>query len=353
MSLSIDSEARSSKSFHYSDLDAETLDFMQQQTREIRLLMKRTARDIINIGQKLTEIKKRLGHGKYRKWIEAEFNWSKSTANSFENVAKQFANVQNLDIFTPSVLYELAAPSTPETARQEAIGRASQGEKISFKSAKEIKKKHLLKSGKLKPDSDRKSEAIDAKVFLEPQKHQISALEIGDIASPNNSRYADPLPKQTQETTNSESWWQLGKKHLLYCGDPHSPELQSQLPEKIALAIVFSPTASWSLGNLKSRINSSLVLFSHYQDLDFKSLREIVRNALELYTNDRETVLFCFLPDPILLVLAEQLGCCCSIAEPDFVKCQNLLKAWTQIGETVKTLKTLDFPLSHSLDVED
>ena len=327
----------SDKNFDYSTLDAETLDFVREQTGEIRLLMKRTAQDIITIGQKLIEIKKRLGHGQYRKWIEAEFNWSKSTANSFENVAKRFANVQILDIFSLSVLYELAAPSTPESARQEAIARAEAGEKIDCKSAKKIKKKHLNQLTKLESDPVKKLAS------LEDVRDDDSSEPVLQKTVAVNSHIASKSDRQLeikQQKVLSGSWWQLGQNHLMYCGDPHSPQLRTQLPERIALAISFPPTANWNLGSLESSVNSSLILFSQYDDVDFRSLREIVRNALEVYTSERETVIFSFLPDPALLILSERLSCRCIIAEPDPQRCQSVIQAWTQTGGQVKILNS-------------
>ena len=351
----------SNNDFDYSTLDAETLHFVKEKTGEIHTLMRRTAQDIINIGQKLIEIKKRLGHGQYRKWIKAEFNWGKSTANSFENVARRFANVQNLDIFAPSALYELAAPSTPESAREEAISLAQAGKRIGYKFAKEIKKRHILESANnssspkslLSPESaegflqnknshgDKKNESFSVllPIKLESPEQQSQKYSI-------KQNTIDVFAQEVSSKTNSlivtaESWWQLGKNHLMYCGQPHSPKLQAQLPKRLALAISFPPTANWNLGNLKSKVNSSLILFSEYDDVDLNSLREIVRNALELYTSDQETVIFSFIPDPALLLLAEQLMCCCLIAEPDTKRCQDVIQAWAQTGGKIKMLKAL------------
>jgi hypothetical protein len=105
--------------FDYSTLDATTSQFVQQQTGEIRALMKRTAQDIIEVGQKLTQVKKKLGHGRFRDWLRSEFQWSVSAATRFMQVSEQFqfVNLSNLDL-APSALYELAAPSTPEAARK-------------------------------------------------------------------------------------------------------------------------------------------------------------------------------------------------------------------------------------------
>lgn len=84
--------------------------------------MKRTASDIIEIGQKLIEVKERLAHGQFGGWLESEFGWDQRTAQNFMRVGGQFKNenFSHLD-FAPSALYALAAPSTPEPTRQEAI----------------------------------------------------------------------------------------------------------------------------------------------------------------------------------------------------------------------------------------
>lgn len=125
--------------FDYAALDAETRIVVQQRTSEIKTLMRRAASDIFDIGQKLVEVKAKLGHGHFRSWLKAEFKWSVSTATRFMQVAEQFkcTNLMHLPI-AASALYELAAPSTPIDARLEAIERASFGEAISYSKAKEI-----------------------------------------------------------------------------------------------------------------------------------------------------------------------------------------------------------------------
>jgi hypothetical protein len=125
--------------FNYDTLDAETRIVVQQRTGEIKALMKRTAQDIIEIGEKLIDVKARLPHGEFGSWLEAEFEWTSETARRFMNVADKFKNnkLLNLEI-APSALYLLAAPSTPDEARQAAIDRAEAGERITHATAKEI-----------------------------------------------------------------------------------------------------------------------------------------------------------------------------------------------------------------------
>src|SRR5579864_2132000 len=123
--------------FDYAGLDSDTRSVVQQRTRELKSLMYRTTQDIIEIGHKLIEVKARIGHGNFGRWLEAEFSWSNPTAQRFMNVAEKFVKLTNLEI-APSALYELAAPSVPEAARQEAIERATHGEMISRMDAKAI-----------------------------------------------------------------------------------------------------------------------------------------------------------------------------------------------------------------------
>jgi Protein of unknown function (DUF3102) len=66
----------------------------------IHNLARMTAAGIVQIGQYLTEVKERLGHGRFLGWIEKEFAWSQPTAWRFMNVFEQFklSNLNNLQI---------------------------------------------------------------------------------------------------------------------------------------------------------------------------------------------------------------------------------------------------------------
>jgi hypothetical protein len=56
--------------FEYGILEAQTLRVVQQRTNEIKTLMRRNSQDIIDIGQKLIEVKQHLGHGSFRNWLK-------------------------------------------------------------------------------------------------------------------------------------------------------------------------------------------------------------------------------------------------------------------------------------------
>lgn len=121
--------------FDYGSLDTETRIVVQQRTTEIRERMDHIRRSTAEIGQRLRDVKTRLGHGEFGVWLATEFQWSQATAENLMSVAtlveqnRKFYEFE--DQFARSALYLLAAPSTPESARQDAVERAAAGERIS------------------------------------------------------------------------------------------------------------------------------------------------------------------------------------------------------------------------------
>lgn len=126
----------------YVGMDAETRIVVQQKTEEIHGLMKRTAGDVVEIGNRLIVVKMKLEHGHFGRWLADEFGWTHMSATRFMNVAEIFGQNSQIVNFGASALYKLAAPSTPEPARKEATKRAEAGETITHAKAKEIIAEH-------------------------------------------------------------------------------------------------------------------------------------------------------------------------------------------------------------------
>jgi hypothetical protein len=107
--------------FDWNALDTDTRLFVQEKTQAIHARLKRTAEDIIAIGEDLIAVNERLApYGKFHAWLRAEFGMTRSMAYNFMNVATRFGGdcpkFGQLQIsISISVLYELAAPSTPDT----------------------------------------------------------------------------------------------------------------------------------------------------------------------------------------------------------------------------------------------
>lgn len=154
--------------FDYGTLDLDTRSFVQTKTAEIRILVKQTAQGIIEIGQRLIEVKERLGHGNFLPWLQGEFNWSLQSAKRFMNVAETFGQNQQIVDFYPSALYLLAAPSVPEEVRQEALTLSESGERITHAKAQEIIAKH-------------KAEVKAAQQAITTLEEQIKSLEAGQV----------------------------------------------------------------------------------------------------------------------------------------------------------------------------
>jgi len=112
--------------------------------------MQLAAESIIEVGRELIAQKKELGHGNFLPWIESEFKMSSNSAMRYMQVATEFGDkfstVENL---APSVLYALAAPSTPEPV----LERAAAGEKVTAPSVSrhQNKTRRLARAGY--PDS--------------------------------------------------------------------------------------------------------------------------------------------------------------------------------------------------------
>jgi hypothetical protein len=125
--------------FDYRELTEESRSFVKERALLIHDAAKKTAQGIILIGQWLSEVKERLGHGGWMRWLNAEFGWSWDTADRFIRVYEnlKIRNLRNLEIDI-SALYLITAPKTPEPVRQEVIERAQSGEPMTRAKAVEV-----------------------------------------------------------------------------------------------------------------------------------------------------------------------------------------------------------------------
>ena len=110
--------------FDYASLDASAAAKAQKSAKRIRSFEKAAA---IDIGRELLAIKDALPHGRFLPWIEAEFGYSRRTATNMMAVATTFCDTwEAVSHLPPTVLYQLAAPSTPDAVR-EAVVRSEPG----------------------------------------------------------------------------------------------------------------------------------------------------------------------------------------------------------------------------------
>jgi hypothetical protein len=117
--------------------------WLAEKAERIRALGKRA---IFEIGRELFEVQEHFsrqssGDGTWLKWLAREFpSWSQRSGYNFIAAYKltqsgEFATVANSELDLRSI-YLLAAPSTPIEAREEVLGRAKNGERVSHEEVK-------------------------------------------------------------------------------------------------------------------------------------------------------------------------------------------------------------------------
>jgi hypothetical protein len=127
-------------SFDYSALSAETSESLRARAQRIREVRDRA---LLDVGKELTEAQSELANhagGIFQQWAMAETGLSKGAIYNLINVYKEFGSRPNFGQLPidKSAMYLLAAPSTPEEVREEAVNRATAGETITHKTARQM-----------------------------------------------------------------------------------------------------------------------------------------------------------------------------------------------------------------------
>lgn len=129
--------------FSYAALSRGDEAEVREAAERIKLRLRRTAEDIIEIGRDLIAVKERLPHGQFLPWLEAEFGMSDETARKMMRVAEVYGpKIQSGWNFPPpTVMYELAAPKTPLEVREEVEKMIEAGEVVTKATVQELRNK--------------------------------------------------------------------------------------------------------------------------------------------------------------------------------------------------------------------
>jgi hypothetical protein len=161
---------------------------------EIHHLRKRAKEDIIEIGRYLDQAQKHAGHGTWLAWIEAEFGWSDQTARRFIHVYELSRDSKFNKLLSSnlplSALYQLAAPKTPEAAREAITERIEAGGKVSVAAVTEAVTKAKGKTtepARVKPGAGSGEQSIEerkrlmAALAAEPEASDLATAESTDL----------------------------------------------------------------------------------------------------------------------------------------------------------------------------
>jgi DNA repair exonuclease SbcCD ATPase subunit len=115
------------------DLDDEA--YLAQAEGEIRGYGRLVVSGIVAIGKKLVEVKERVGHGRYEKFIRERLRFSPQAAHNYVQSYELLKSLTVGDLKSLQIdarsLYLLARPTTPEEVRAEALEKAASPDGIS------------------------------------------------------------------------------------------------------------------------------------------------------------------------------------------------------------------------------
>jgi DUF3102 family protein len=192
--------------FNYQILDARLAEHIQETAERIRERVKKTVEDIIAVGHDLLAAKEALAHGQFTDWLQAEFGWTERTARNFMAVAARFGKTEIISELQiqPTAAYLLAAPSTPEEARQAALQRAEAGEQITTAVAQELVANSRKKSGRASPPKSAENLGLRLGNALERFRDQWPSQDLPALARQLRA-FADSLerPRRGAKPTGS------------------------------------------------------------------------------------------------------------------------------------------------------
>lgn len=186
--------------FDYDSLDSETRIVVQQRTTEIKQLIRESNETIAQIGEKVAQVRDKLRHNKeggFEQWLQSEFRWSKSTAYNLINASNLIRNrpmIGELGL-DDTVLYELARPSTPDTAIDEVQARVQGGEPVNNSRAKDIIIEH-----KQREEAAAEEEANESQIGDDG----LPVAAPTWLTSKTDTVSASTTPSQTEARTNQQ-----------------------------------------------------------------------------------------------------------------------------------------------------
>ena len=310
--------------FNYEDLDAETKLLVIERTNRINFLVKRSSKDLFNVGKYLTEVKESLDHGYFYPWLRAEFPLGESTAARLMQTYRKFksCNLQDLNL-SHSVLYELAANSVPNEVVQETFTLAKSGENITVDFVKSLKAEYRRINDS--QDSSTEVESNTLELFSNSNSTK-SSPDQDNFAPSTKDNIFNSIKQKVVKVISPQRFWEVGKKkHLVVCQDPNSQNFLDLLPQKINLCLAFPSIKNWQFQI--EQYESILNFYTIYQDLNLSTLVKLARETIEITTDGEDNVVVCYIPDPEILSLINSLGCRAFIADPDRDKCLALIEA--------------------------
>ena len=217
----------------------------------------------VAIGERLIAVKRLLEHGQFGDWCVTEFGMSTRTAQNLMNIARTFdGKSAEISLLSDSSLALLAAPSTPEPARQQAIDEAQQtGKSPSVQRTKEIIAEHRPSaiSNQQSPISNSPTPATP-KQFAAAVKSATWTGTQPDILPPTNAplpAWADePAPRPSPLAPPDERLQPAQRLRALYQAVIDSDDEYGALTGRFSDTLAVKRDLSAMIGHLDFLINA-------------------------------------------------------------------------------------------------
>ena len=334
-------EKSSISKLEYGGLDQGTALFLIEETKKIQSIMKRTVKDIIEIGESLHKIKSKLNYGQFLLWTEKQLSLDYTTAANFMRVYDTFGErkeeISEMGLGI-SVLYVLSSRNATEEFREEVFRRARAGIKLSFGETKQLKKDYLerdkIQQQKFdNQNSSTKDNQNSSTFFEDPVTIDVNSSVDSEPTSELDNTVAKP--QEIIKVVREQKVWNLGS-HILYCGLANSPEFKNLLKSlTISFNIGFPSFSNWTQEDLFPVPAQSTLVYNSLSSVGNSATNtllffDMLKKSIEFSTEEENKILVSFSPYPEIILLIEKLNCQAFIAEPDKEKCRAIINTWNK-----------------------
>lgn len=132
------------RGFDYESLAPEARARVEASAAKIKELNRSMGSAAVAMGVELIAVRQELGKRLFSVFIVAELNFSQATCSNLMSIGRRFADLDCLEQFDHSALYEIARPRVPPAAVEETIQLARAGERVSKAKALTVIEKHEM-----------------------------------------------------------------------------------------------------------------------------------------------------------------------------------------------------------------
>jgi hypothetical protein len=148
--------------FDYGVVSSKIAMKLQAQADRIKLRIRKTTEDIIEIGRDLLAVKDdpNVKHGLFIKWLENGVGITRRSAQRYMGAARLWEKNDTVTLLPPGVVYLLAAPSTPAEIIEAVTAKAAAGETVIDAAVKDMladAKRKRREQEAIKRKADRRS----------------------------------------------------------------------------------------------------------------------------------------------------------------------------------------------------